>query len=570
MAGTWKPLTNQPTFNTSTMILLTDGRIMVQEEGTKHWHALMPDSKGSYINGTWSNLSDMSFWRRYYASGVLMDGRVFLCGGEQTGDVGDDNKGEIYDPATDSWAAIATPPWSQVGDAASCVLPDGRVMIGALLSGACIIYDPTTNAWSTTGGQPGRTNEETWILLPDDTILTVQCFSPFGGQKYVISSGGWQSEGTPPVTLVDPGMNEIGPGMLMYNGKVIFFGAANSSGHGKTAIYTLPATPTGTGTWAAGPDIPLVGGQTMVCNDCPAALLPNGKVLFAAANYVSGSWGYPVEFFEYDPSTNTVTQAATPSNNNTYPNYAPPSPGIYWSRLMLLPSGEVLFSASSNNVQVYQPSGGPQNTWRPTISSITSIGTWFKPSYQLQGTQLNGLSQANIYGDDCYPATNFPLVQLTDPGSGNVHYCRTYSFSTMGVATGAALQTVQFSTGSIPPGTYDLRVIANGIPSLKFAFTVPPRWKPYFIDHPVKQEFEWYGKLVSEGDPYNWINQVIDPEINVMQQLLKSLQNGVDRLNSIIETNQLPSVGEDVAKHAKKEAHDEEGTKSKDKPGNNQ
>ena len=39
--------------------------------------------------------------------------------------------------------------------------------------------------------------------------------------------------------------------MLMYNGKVIFFGAANSRGHGKTAIYTLPASPTGTGTWAA-------------------------------------------------------------------------------------------------------------------------------------------------------------------------------------------------------------------------------------------------------------------------------------------------------------------------------
>jgi hypothetical protein len=37
MAGTWAPLANQPTFNTSTMILLTDGRVMVQEEGTAHW-----------------------------------------------------------------------------------------------------------------------------------------------------------------------------------------------------------------------------------------------------------------------------------------------------------------------------------------------------------------------------------------------------------------------------------------------------------------------------------------------------------------------------------------------------
>jgi len=51
MAGTWTGLTHQPTFNTSTMILLTDGRIMVQEEATKHWHALTPVN-GSYLNGT--------------------------------------------------------------------------------------------------------------------------------------------------------------------------------------------------------------------------------------------------------------------------------------------------------------------------------------------------------------------------------------------------------------------------------------------------------------------------------------------------------------------------------------
>jgi hypothetical protein len=32
MAGTWNSLTNQPTFNTSTMILLTDGRIITHRE----------------------------------------------------------------------------------------------------------------------------------------------------------------------------------------------------------------------------------------------------------------------------------------------------------------------------------------------------------------------------------------------------------------------------------------------------------------------------------------------------------------------------------------------------------
>src|SRR5215471_4013521 len=86
MAGTWKTLTNPPPFSAGTMILLTDGRIMVQESYSTHWHALNPDSSGSYINGSWSTLADMSLSREFFASGVLKDGRVFICGGEYSSD----------------------------------------------------------------------------------------------------------------------------------------------------------------------------------------------------------------------------------------------------------------------------------------------------------------------------------------------------------------------------------------------------------------------------------------------------------------------------------------------------
>jgi hypothetical protein len=144
----------------------------------------------------------------------------------------------------------------------------------------------------------------------------------------------------------------------------------------------------------------------------------------------------------------------------------PNDPGIYWSRLLLLPTGQVLFSASSKNVQVYTPDGGPEESWRPTITSVTPSAS----DYILQGTQLNGLSQANIYGDDCYPATNYPLVQLTNTQTHRVHYCRTSEFSTMGVATGASLQSAHFTADDVPNGTYELRVVANGISSNAFSF----------------------------------------------------------------------------------------------------
>jgi hypothetical protein len=544
MPGTWRPLTNQPMFNTSTMILLTDGRVMVQEEGTAHWHALTPDSKGSYSDGQWSTLHDMSFWRRYYALGVLKNGCVFICGGEQSGDQGDSNKGEIYDPVLDKWIPIALPPWSQVGDAASTVLPDGRIIVGALLSGDCIIYDPSTNSWSTTGAQSGRTNEETWILLPDNTIVTVQCFPPYHGVKYVVSSGTWQDEGTLPVTIVDPVMSEVGPGMLLYNGKVIFTGAANSRGHGKTVLYTPPASPNAVGTWTAGPDIPTVGGKVIVSNDCPGTLMPNGKLLFAAANFLNNNWGSPVLFFEYDPSTNTIAQAPTPPNNATYPYPAPADAGSYWSRMMLLPTGEVMFSASSSNVQIYQPDGGPQDGWRPTITSVAPL---FADQYLVQGTQLNGLSQANIYGDDCCPATNYPLLQLTNVGTKEVFYCRTHDFSTMGVATGPSLQSCRFTLAGVPSGRYELRVIANGISSHPFCFEDCHRAKPRCV--PVKSECGCR-KVVAECDPCNCVEQTVDPEIAELRVALRSLQNGLDRLNAIVQTSGLPPIGKGSAKQA--------------------
>ncbi|HSV24811.1 MAG TPA: hypothetical protein VLJ17_17485 [Xanthobacteraceae bacterium] len=123
MAGSWQALNHQPTFNTSTMILLSDGRVMVQEEATAHWHALTPDSHGSYVNGTWSPLADMSFWRRYYASGMLKDGRVVLIGGEQSGAGGDRNRGK---------STILYP----IAGARFLRPPDGRLS-GMLLAAFC-------------------------------------------------------------------------------------------------------------------------------------------------------------------------------------------------------------------------------------------------------------------------------------------------------------------------------------------------------------------------------------------------------------------------------------------------
>jgi len=403
-----------------------------------------------------------------------------------------------------------------VGDASCCILPDGELIIGALLTGDTQIYNPTTNSWSPGGVKAVRSNEETWVLLPDKTILTVQCFAPFGGEKFIISSNLWKTEGSPPVTLVDPVMHEIGPAMLMYNGHVIYFGAANDNGHGKTALYAPPASPTGTGVWRAGPDIPKVNNQTIVCNDCPASLLPNGKVLFTAANFVNNGWGQPILFFEYDPNTNTISQAPTPPNNNNV---------LFLSRLMLLPTGQVLFSAFSNNIQCYTPDGGPENAWRPTIFGIPwriSNTEWL-----LYGTQLNGLSQANIYGDDCYPATNYPLIRLRQSLPPNkVYFARTYNFSTMGVATGPSLQHFNFSVRNIPYGHYELCVIANGISS----YCVPFHYRRLILGRPATEP------TADAEETLLSVEEDVVAESATIAELrtqIKGLQNSIRRIEAI-------------------------------------
>ena len=52
MASPWKKLNNTPPFSVDTMLLLTDGSVMCHELETANWHKLVPDAKGSYVNGT--------------------------------------------------------------------------------------------------------------------------------------------------------------------------------------------------------------------------------------------------------------------------------------------------------------------------------------------------------------------------------------------------------------------------------------------------------------------------------------------------------------------------------------
>ncbi|MEU3076859.1 kelch repeat-containing protein [Streptomyces laurentii] len=457
--GTWHALTHQPTFEASTMLLLTDGTVMCQAQNTVHWWRLTPDATGSYTNGTWSALADMHNSRLYYASAVLRDGRVIVAGGEYSDAGSDTDRVEIYSPLANTWTSIGNPGWGHVGDAPACLLTDGRLLMGYLNDSRTAVYDPVTNTWTATGNKASASSEETWTLLPDGSVLTAECSNHPAAERYIPASGTWVSAGSTPVDLVQSSSIEIGPALLRPDGHVFAVGAT-----GHTAVYTPPGNSTGTGSWAAGPDFPKdASGRLLKAKDAPGCLLPNGRVLCTAGPAGDTSGDYPTQamFFEYDGTS--LIPVADPPNANT---------SIYTGRMLLLPTGEVLYAAGTQAVYVYQPDPGPQAAWRPTVTQIPA-DVIPGSDYRLTGTQLNGLSQAVSYGDDAQMATNYPLVRLRNPSNGTVTYCRTYGHSTMGVATGATSVSTIFSVpASLPLGDYRLSAVANGIASDEVAVVV--------------------------------------------------------------------------------------------------
>ena len=156
MPDVWTAPSKPPVFNVGTVLLLTDGTLFAQDDFTTSWWRLRPDNSGDYSKGVWTQAASARQARRYFASAVLADGRVFVAGGKtmQAGVPTDLLAAEIYDPVTDRWEDLPVPAgWNEIGNAPCCVLPNGTVLLGNITTGACAIYDPDTNAWRPTGSK---------------------------------------------------------------------------------------------------------------------------------------------------------------------------------------------------------------------------------------------------------------------------------------------------------------------------------------------------------------------------------------------------------------------------------
>ena len=528
-------------FSADTMLLLTDGTLLVHNAYQAEWLRFTPDPKKGYAGGSWtlsdgsSSESDMTNTRQFFSSGVLQDGRVYAIGGEYSDAGGgtplsevDTPLGEVYDPGSNTWSQLTAldKPASVSfvdGDAASMVLFDGRILFGGATGGSqTAIWSPASSTWEVAGTafgtQPntkqGSTDEESWVLLTDGSVLTVNvniggALSPTSAERYIPAQDIWvTTAGALPVTLPITVQNdttttpptpvnvfEIGPNLLRNDGKAICFGAT-----GLSAIYD-PATDS----WTQGPSFPADPGDPsngnkvlspnglLTLSDAPAVIQTNGRMLVTAGteylNVTKDSHGNITsrDFFsknlkvcEYDPVAGTIVALAD------QPPSSVTSQDTWTSRFLLLPTGQILLSTQQAQVYIYTPptsEGSYQAAWQPVITTFPStliIGH----SYLLTGTNLNGLSQANSYGDDAQMPTNYPIVQITDTTSGAVYYLKTQDFSSRGVAVPGPVTASVTVPQTTPPGAYNLVAIANGIPSASIPVEIGTQNISFLLQEP--------------------------------------------------------------------------------------
>ena len=491
-ASPWTPLENAPPFGTpGTMLLESDGTVLVHDEpdnnttgGTNQWWKLTPDARGSYIDGTWSQIASMpaSYTPLYFASAVLPDGRMIVEGGEYIGE--NDawtNQGAIYNPVANSWKSVAPPPgWANIGDAASEVLANGTFMLQqscqTCLTNPDLVVDQAllnakTMTWTVIPGtgKNDPNDEEGWTLEPNGQVLTVDAWIPAATQLFHPASDTWAFAGNtdPAGNPVDPfPVVEIGPQVEMPGGNVFVVGAGSSTQEPPTACTTDEPTQDAlynykSGTWSAAPEIPAIGGEEFDSTDGPGSVLPDGNVLFDASACV---YNAPTHFFVYNASSNTITQIPDVPNA--------PNDSSYYTRMLALPNGQVLFNDGSSDMEVYTAGGTPNPSWAPSITSLSSRGLAPGGTYSVSGSQLAGLDQGAAYGDDVQDNTNFPLVRITNDATGVVTYARTHDWTSVSVAPGTRSSTQFTLPPRTPAGRSTLVVVANGIASSPSSVTV--------------------------------------------------------------------------------------------------
>jgi hypothetical protein len=425
------------------------------------------------------------------APSVLLKNGLILFG-----DVASSNT-YLYDPSTDSWSAAGSKAQNEVNTTAGTFINDtndgqtftlmpgtnASVLTWPIQQNLTVLPPPNTSpaiwAGSTaysvgnivvhnnnyyycvSAGTSGATGPTGTNPGPDGGV--VACTQPViwqyqkaYGQTY--SGGVWAltatdaTQSTYGKQLTDTTFNygsdlSIGPATVLPNGKVIQFGA-----NGTSALFTPSSGGVGPGAWAAGPATAGDAGCA------PGAMLPNGNFLVALDNAHNPA----TSLYTYNYSTNTLTKV----NGISF------STGAANLRMLVLPNGHVWVNSGVGEIYDIDFGGTPVTGTVPTTSAA-NVNLSSGKTYTLKGTLLTGTSAGACYGGNTTSATNYPIVRLVSKVAGGpTYYANTYNWTPQVHAiSDAGTSTINFDVpANLSIGTYDLSVIANGIPSASQTF----------------------------------------------------------------------------------------------------
>lgn len=211
----------------------------------------------------------------------------------------------------------------------------------------------------------------------------------------------------------------------------------------------------------------VLGRPQYTCMDAPATFLPNGDIVFCAGlEYFYASAGYfnsSSSLFKFDGTT--ITRLGS-SDLTDVVSHAIGQPE--WStQLTSLPNGQILWT-NQNQHRIYTPTSEELTPFagsRPTITSIPSKILAGEP-FSITGTQVNGLHEGGSFGDDKTFRSNHPIVRFTSQTTGKVYFGRTRDFTYRGIRPNRiSTFNVETKYDTIPPGRYNVDVIASGVPT---------------------------------------------------------------------------------------------------------
>ena len=413
----------------------------------------------------------------------------------------------LYSIAENSFTPSGTKAYNDSSDEEGwAVLPNGQILNYDLFqsiatnTGYAETYAPATRAWTSISPADGTANGTLPVLSdPEVGFELGPILRLLDGRAIVIGANQHTALYTPSSNTWTPGPDMradlTGPGGTIPNA---LFGADDAAaailpnGHvfltadagpnpisldarteAGSASVRVPSSAGLQSTWsvsqADGKNTTIPPGAVIYSVDSPTSITlgafdSSGNLVTINAQKTRGNIGLvfggvfssPTQLFEFDPGAGTMTPVPGPAGSILSLEAA------YPTRMLVLPTGQLLLSDSSNQLYVYTADGSAPAALRPAISRVeyTDDGV-----FKLTGTQLNGQSAGAAYGDDDQMNENYPIVRLQDPATGNVYYCRTRNWSSVGVG-GNQPETVEFTLASaVTPGSYELTVVGAGIAS---------------------------------------------------------------------------------------------------------